>query len=316
MLANGGEVRGVVASDALGRPTRAPLGFLADGSIFVESATATGLGLLDRPDALAATSRGTGELIVRAARGWGPRKLVVGVGGTASTDGGTGAATAAGWRFLDARGNELAPGGAALRALRAVDPGVVDPLVKRSRIVAACDVANPLIGSRGAARVFAPQKGASTADVAVLDEAMSRLAEVVRRDIGIDVEAIPHGGAGGGLGAGLAAFFGAELTSGFDLIAGSVGLAEHIRGADLVITGEGGLDASTSEGKVVAGVARLALSLNVECVAVAGQVEASVEGGLPVPVARVLSLAETFGAERALADPKACVTDAVAELIR
>ena len=312
----GGEIHRFHASDPLGRAVAAPVAFLPDGSVFVESAAASGLGLLDDLDSLNATSRGTGELIVRsAARATGSAPMiVVGVGGTASTDGGTGAAAAAGWRFLDSRGEELPPGGAALLALDRIDGAGVDPGLDGCRVIAACDVISPLVGPKGAARVFAPQKGASTHEVELLATALDRLATVVERDVGVDVRSIPRGGAGGGLGAGLAAFFGAELVSGFDFVAGAVGLSEEVRDADLVVTGEGRLDATTSEGKVVSGLAALALSRGVECVAVAGEVDGVAASTMGL--SRVVSLVHCFGRERAVADAYSCIRDATAALVR
>lgn len=313
----GGEIQPVTTSDPLGRAVTAPLAFLSDGRVFVESATASGLGLLDEPEPLHASSRGTGELILQAAQGAGraPR-VVVGVGGTASTDGGTGAAAAAGWRFLDSRGHQLQPGGEALVELDAIDARSVDPRLKECSIVAACDVGNPLIGPHGTARAFSPQKGASPDDVVRLEEGIERLAEVIHRDLGIAAGSLVHGGAGGGLGAGLAAFFGARLTSGFDLIAGILRLADHIATADLVITGEGRIDASTIEGKVVAGVARLARHATVKCVAIAGEITPGSDHAQDVlGLQRAIALIERFGSERAFDDPGGCISAAAATLL-
>jgi glycerate kinase len=182
--------------------------------------------------------------------------------------------------------------------------------------MAACDVGNPLTGPHGAARVFSSQKGASPAEVEQLEEGLSRLAEIVQRELGITIGSIPHGGAGGGLGAGLAAFFNAELTSGFDLIAEVLQLADHISVADLVITGEGRIDASTLEGKVVGGVARRARAAAVDCVAVAGEI--SVDMGSAAEVLwlkQAVSLVDRFGRKRALAETAGCISLAVEELL-
>jgi glycerate 2-kinase len=313
----GGDVQPVPARDALGRPLTAPVGYLADGRAFVEAAATIGLALLDEPDALGSSSSGAGDAIVHAIEGSGPdAQVVVGVGGTASTDGGTGAATAAGWRFVDAAGHDLPPGGGSLIRLARIDGARVSPKLRRARLVAACDVSNPLTGPRGSARVFAPQKGASPEDVEVLEAGIERLAEIVRRDLGIDVAGIPRAGAGGGLAAGLHAFFGAELVAGFDLIAAATGVPGAIEAADLVITGEGRIDASTVEGKVVAGVARLARQARVRCVAVAGEIDDDADRLVnELGLARALSLTELFGPARAREEAAARITEATAALV-
>jgi glycerate kinase len=312
----GGEIQPVGVSDPLGRQVTAPVAFLSDGRAFVESASAIGVGLLAEPDPLRASSRGAGDLIMRAVEGAGVRpRIVVAVGGTSSTDAGTGAATAAGWRFLDSRGHELAPGGGALAELASIDARLVDRRLQRCGIVAACDVGNPLTGPRGAAPVFSPQKGAAPEAVEALSEGLDRLAEVVHRELGIAIASLPHGGAGGGLGGGLAAFFGANLVAGFDFVAGVLHLAEAIAGADLVITGEGRIDASTAEGKVVAGVARLAREAGVDCAAIAGEITPTVENAKEVlGLHGALSLVDRFGEERALTDASACISAAAGEL--
>lgn len=307
----GGEVRPVRARDPLGRPLDAPLGYLPDGRVFVESATASGLALVGDPSPLVASTHGTGDLIVAAARRSGAPKIVVGVGGTASTDGGTGAAAAAGWRFLDALGRELAPGGAALGALAAVDGSNVDPVVARCDVVGACDVRNALIGSRGAARAFAPQKGASRTEVRLLEAGLERLVEIVRRDVGVDVASLAGAGAGGGLGGGLVAFFGARLESGFETIARAVGLPAAVAGADLVLTGEGRVDESSLEGKVVGGVAAIAREHGVECVVVGGEMVLEAAGAA-LGITRALSLVDECGRGDALRRTAECLRRVVA----
>ena len=197
---------------------------------------------------------GLGELVAAALR-QGERKILIGVGGSASTDGATGAARAVGWRFLDADGVELDLGGGSLRHLARIDASGVDPAVRAASFVAACDVDNPLIGEQGAARWFAPQKGASTDEIAILEEGLSVLAERIRSDLGIEVVDEPGAGAGGGTGAGLIAFFGATLGRGFDVVSEAAGLEREIEQADLVLTGEGRLDDQSLGGKTPVGVA-------------------------------------------------------------
>ena len=316
VTALGGSARPVSATDPLGRPIEASIGLLPDRRMWVESASAAGLGLLETPEPLLAGSRGVGELILHASS-WSPRdSLIVGVGGTASTDGGAGAARAAGWRFLDAAGKELPPGGGALVDLASIDGTDAADLGAGSLIIGACDVANPLTGERGAARAFAPQKGASAGAVDLLEVALERLADVVHRDLGVDVSTMAHGGAGGGLGAGLVAFFGARLRSGFELISEALGLPLLIENADLVITGEGRVDRSTLEGKVVGEVARLARAAGTDCVVVAGEIDASADFREPLGVKSVIELAARCGRERAQRDAAACIATEVAALLQ
>ncbi|MEA2476739.1 MAG: glycerate 2-kinase [Actinomycetota bacterium] len=262
---------------------------LDDGRAVVEMAQASGATLMEKPDALGATSRGTGELIAAAAVG--SDRVVVFVGGSASTDGGTGAARPAGWEFLDKSGRSLPVGGGALREL--ADLRWVSTI--ETTVVGACDVTNPLIGPAGAARVFGPQKGASLDEIAILEEGLERLAHVVDTKLGVDVATIAHGGAGGGMGAGLSAFFGARLTSGFEIVASAAGLEEALTGADLVITGEGRLDTSSFSGKVVSGVLELARKNGVPCAAVVGTSEVPSEIAAARGLDRVVTLEDVVG---------------------
>lgn len=310
--AGGGEIGFVSVRDALGRTIEAPVARLSDGRVVVESATASGLALLDRPEPLAASTIGVGDLIGRAIDLHGTAsEIVVAVGGTATTDGGTGAAAALGWRFFDGAGDELPPGGAALATLHAIDGSGVDARIAECSISAACDVSHRLTGPNGAARVFGPQKGASAAGVGELERGLERLAEVARRDLSLDLAGLVHGGAGGGLGAGLRAFFGAELVSGFDLVASASGLATRVADADLVVTGEGRVDESSREGKVVAGVIALARATGVRCIVIAGEIAG--RPWLPEDVGFV-DLLDRYGSH-ARTDAARCVTAAVAELL-
>lgn len=243
----------------------------------IEMATASGLALLarDRLNPLLTTTRGTGELIA-AALDLGVSHLIVGIGGSATNDGGIGMATALGVRFLDGSGSPVEPVGGALATIQRIDPGGLDPRLAGVRIEAICDVDNPLLGERGAAFVYGPQKGATPAQVRELDAGLAHLAAVIERDLGLDVRELPGAGAAGGLGAGLKAFLNAELRRGVDLVLDLVGLEEHLRGADLVLTAEGQIDSQTAFGKAPAGVAERARRFGVPCLAIAG----SVGGGL------------------------------------
>jgi glycerate kinase len=254
----------------LGQPVTAEWARL-DGVHYVESAQACGISLTDETvpgRALHATSAGVGELLLAAAAG-APRRIVVGLGGTASTDGGFGIACALGWEALDKRGRRLPARAASLDEVWEIVPPSEPPLGD-TEVVAATDVDNPLLGSRGAAAVFAPQKGASPADVSVLERRLDRWSEAVLRGTGRDVSAVAGGGAAGGSAAGLVGLLGARIESGAQLVIDLLGLPEAIRQADLVITGEGSLDAQTLGGKGPVAIARLARAAATDVIAVAG----------------------------------------------
>lgn len=269
--AAGGELKEITAQDALGRPVRAAWGLLPGGTAVVEMAAASGLSLLKERelDPRRASTYGTGQLI-GAALDAGCRRIIVGVGGSATNDGGAGAAQALGARLLDAEGRELPPGGAALAGLARIDVSGLDSRLRRCEVLVATDVTNPLCGPEGASAVYGPQKGASADVVRELDAALAHYAGIIERDLGINVAQRAGAGAAGGLGAGLVAFAGAELRSGFELVAEAVGLRRRLREADLVLTGEGRLDVQTGFGKTSAGVAAMAREEGVAVVAVVG----------------------------------------------
>jgi glycerate kinase len=238
----------------------------------VELADVSGLRRLPggRLAALAASSYGTGQ-VIGAALDAGCRRIVLGIGGSACTDGGAGMVQALGGRLLDAGGAELGRGGAALAAVASLDLAGLHPGLRETEVVVASDVDNPLLGPRGAAAVYGPQKGASPADVARLDAALARWAEVVHRATGVDAAGTPGAGAAGGVGFAALAVLGATLRPGIDLILDLVGFLAMLPGARLVITGEGSLDAQTLHGKAPAGVAGAARSAGIPAIAVAGR---------------------------------------------
>ncbi|WP_299447847.1 glycerate kinase [uncultured Phycicoccus sp.] len=252
-----------------GEPVRATMAWSStDGTVVVELADACGLSRLPggvlRP--LEASSRGLGE-VVGAALDLRPHRLVVGVGGSASTDGGAGMLAALGARVLDAEGHPVPDGGAGLSRVARADLGGLDPRLLDVDLVLAADVTSPLLGPHGAAAVFAPQKGATPEDVARLEAALTRWADVLNPGSA----AVPGSGAAGGVGFAMVAALGATRRSGVDVVLDLVGLDPRLPGADLVITGEGSLDAQTATGKAVAGVARRAGSMGVPTVAVCGR---------------------------------------------
>lgn len=291
LAARGGEVVEIAATDPLGRPVKARYALSGDGrSAVVELAAASGLTLVeDVPrDPVNAATTGTGELVADAVRR-GAREVLVAVGGSATTDGGSGLLRALGVRFLDARGEDLPPGGAALARLARIDDSGVPPEVRAARFRVACDVTSPLVGPEGAAAVFGPQKGASPGQVRELDAALTVFADVLARDRGVRVHDLPGAGAAGGACGGLVGVLGAEPSPGAPLMAEITGLPAALDGADLVITGEGRVDGQSAAGKVVSAVAALARERGVPAVALAGGVEG------PLHELHALGLTAAFG---------------------
>lgn len=273
----GARVERVRVTGPTGRARLARLGWMAPGVAIVELAEAAGLRLLGpRRAPMRATSRGAGELIAAALAG-GAHRLVVGVGGSASTDGGAGILTALGGRLLDRRGRPIRPGGGGLADLAEVDLSSVDPRLRSTAVEVAVDVRSPLCGPLGAARVFAPQKGADARQVVALDDALARLAAMVEDAVGRPgLASQPGAGAAGGAAFALAAL-GARLRGGAALVCDEVGVEASLDGASLVITGEGRLDEQTAAGKAPAEVAARAARAGVPCVAVCGRVSGGEE---------------------------------------
>ena len=270
--ATGGRAVSCSVSDPLGRSIRSVFGLTGDGgTAVIEMALASGLALLnpDERNPMLTSTRGTGELI-RAALDLHVKTILIGIGGSATNDGGMGMARALGVRFLDERGHALDDHGGALNRLSRIDVSGLDERLKQVAVDVACDVDNPLCGPRGAAPVYGPQKGATPAQVEQLDRGLERLAAVIQRDLGVDVSSLPGAGAAGGLGAGLVAFLGGRMRPGAELVARVLGLADKLAGCDLVITGEGRLDGQTAFGKAPAGVAKIARELGIPVIAICG----------------------------------------------
>lgn len=271
-----GDVRATVALDPLGRKVVARYSWSGRNNLVaVEAAQANGLFHLrpDERDPLRADTFGVGQLLLAAAEDE-PKTLIVGVGGSATTDGGAGMARALGARLLDADGRELGPGGAELVRLDRIEwkrPQEFDRIVD---IAVATDVTNPLTGPNGAARVYGPQKGATPDDAEVLDRALTHYAAVVRRDLGVDVEQLPGSGAAGGLAAGLVAFLGARIVSGFDVVAEATNLLARFEAADIVVTGEGSFDSQSLQGKTTGRLLEMAKRTGKRVVVFAGQASA------------------------------------------
>tara|TARA_Y100000748_G_scaffold276070_1_gene252228 strand:+ start:165 stop:1316 length:1152 start_codon:yes stop_codon:yes gene_type:complete len=271
LSATGGALQQTRVSGPLGDPVEAHWGLLPDAQAIIEMAEASGLHRVEpaRRDVLAASSFGTGELI-RAALDAGVRRIVLGLGGSATNDGGAGLLAALGVRFLDVQGAELPPGGAALARLRQIDLTGLDTRLAQVEVMVAADVDNPLCGPRGASAVFGPQKGASPEQVAQLDAALGHYADVMAATLGEDLRDQPGVGAAGGLGFAARAVLRAGFRPGVELVAELSGLAQAVQGADLVITGEGRLDGQSLHGKTPVGVARIARAAGVPVIALAG----------------------------------------------
>jgi glycerate kinase len=233
-----------------------------------------------------------GQLIAHAAKR-GCKKIIVGLGGSATNDFGAGAAAAAGVRFLDGEGKSFIPVGGTLSQIAAIDTGGVPPELRAAEIITMCDIDNPLYGPSGAAHVFGPQKGADPAMAAMLDGQLKAAAETVKRELGADVAALPGAGAAGGMGGGMVAFFGSRLQMGIETVLDTVHFDRLAAGADLVFTGEGKIDAQSLRGKVVIGVARRAKKLGVPVIALVGDIGDKIEGAYGEGVSAIFSINRT-----------------------
>ncbi len=277
--ATDGKLIAAMVTGPMGEPVPACFGLLGDGeTAVIEMARASGIELVpaDQRNPLISTTAGTGELIL-SALDHGIKRMIVGIGGSATNDGGAGMMQALGVKLLDRDGNDLPYGGAALAQLASIDARRMDKRLKSVEFIAACDVDNPLTGANGASAVFGPQKGASPEMVQQLDQALQHYARIIERDLAVGVEHQPGAGAAGGMGAALLAFLRAELKPGIDIVMEAVDLASHMPGADVVITGEGRIDSQTAQGKTPVGVARIAKQFGLPVIALAGSVGSGVE---------------------------------------
>jgi glycerate kinase len=292
--ATGGQVFTSTVTGPLSQPLEAQWGVMGDGrTAVIEMARASGLALVPQRhrNPKITTTLGTGE-ILKEALDKGFTRIIVGLGGSATNDGGTGMATALGVKFLDAEGRPLHPGGAALARLARIDVSGLHPKLGETSVIAATDVTNPLCGPQGASAIFGPQKGATEDVVRELDAALANFARIVVRDVGRDVAEQPGAGAAGGLGAGLMAFAGAQLQSGIDMICQVLDFDSNLEGADLVITGEGRADRSTIFNKAPVGVARHARAHGVPTVLLAGSLGPGYEELYDHGIASVMCIAD------------------------
>lgn len=270
--ATGGRIVKTRVHDPLMRMIESRFGILGDGkTAVIEMAAASGLELLEdhELDPMSATTFGTGELMKKALDE-GVEKMIIGIGGSATNDGGTGMAAALGAKFLDKNGNEVKPGGGEIGKIETIDLYHLDERLKHCRVTVAADVTNPLTGVDGAAKVYAAQKGAGREQVQQLEENMKHFAGIIRKELSKQIENTPGAGAAGGLGAGLMVFAGADIDPGFDVVKHTVQLEEKMKDVNLVITGEGRIDRQTQFGKTPHGVAMLAKKYNLPVIAFAG----------------------------------------------
>ncbi len=308
--ATGGKfVRKSVTGPA-GNRVSARYGMLADGeTATIEMAEASGLHLVSgkQKNPLKTTTYGTGELMLDAVKR-GAKIIIIGIGGSATNDGGIGMAQALGIRFLNKQGKEITElgTGGMINKIASIDMKGLRPLIKKTKIIVACDVNNPLCGKTGASNVFGPQKGATPAMVKTLDANLKHLSIVIKNDLKKDVLKIKGAGAAGGLGAGLVAFTKAKMKSGVDIVIEATEIHKHLKGADLIITGEGRVDFQTAFGKTPSGVAKAARKNRVPTVAIGGGITDDANGvfahgidGLESACARDMSLEEAIGHSKA-----------------
>ncbi len=276
--------------DPYGAPLEAAYALLPDGTAVVEMAAAAGLPLVaGRKDPRLTTTYGVGQLIAHALSR-GAKRVVLGLGGSATNDGGCGCAAALGVRFTDAGGKPFVPVGATLERIAHIDVSAAREKLRGVPLTAMCDITNPMHGPNGAAHIFAPQKGADAAAVALLDRQLRALDSAFSRELGASVAALPGAGAAGGFGAGCVALLGAELRSGIEVVLDVVGFDALLADADLVLTGEGRIDAQSTQGKVVGGVARRARAWGVPVFALVGDVADDAYGAYDAGVSAMLSI--------------------------
>ncbi len=302
----------------LGNPVTADYGILPGDTAIIEMAEASGLALVpsDARNPLVTTTYGTGELILDAVTR-GCRTVIIGIGGSATNDGGTGMARALGYGFVDVDGIELPEGGGSLFRLDRISVKNVHEKIRDVKFLVACDVKNPLYGPSGASVVYGPQKGASESDVALLDANLKHLAEIVKRDLGLDIADVEGAGAAGGLGFGLMAFCGAELKPGIEIILDLVDFDSRLEGVDLVITGEGKIDGQSVYGKVPVGIAGRAKKYGIPVLVVVGGIGSGVDAVYNYGIDAVMSAVNNaMTLEEAMARSKELLVDASSRAMR
>ena len=315
----GGQYLTRTVTGPLGEPVAARFGLLGDGqTAVIEMAAASGLLLVPgaRRDPRITTTYGTGELI-RHALDLGVSRMLIGIGGSATNDGGAGMVQALGGKLLRADGSAVGFGGAALLELDRIDLSQLEPRLQQVELLVACDVDNPLTGPRGAAAVYGPQKGATPEMIALLDRALGHLAGIMVRDLGADVAGLPGAGAAGGLGAGLMGFLQARPRPGIAVVMEALRLDDLLDGVDLVVTGEGRTDFQTLAGKVPMGVARLAAERGIPAIAISGAVTPEADGLLAYNLHALISIADgPITLDEAMANAAVLLERATARALR
>ena len=321
--ATGGQLRTERVLDPLGNEIEAEYGLLSDGAssyncAVIEMAAASGLTLVptDKRNPLHTTTYGTGQLI-RSALETGCRKLIIGIGGSATNDAGAGMAEALGVKFLKADGNPIEHGCGGLTELTSIDIKDIHSAISDTDIVVACDVNNPLTGLDGASYVYGPQKGATPEMVKTLDDNLSHFDEILIHTLGQSYDSIPGAGAAGGLGAGLMAFLNAKLRLGVDIMIDAVNLRERMKGASLVITGEGQIDYQTAFGKTPIGVAKVAKETNIPVIAIAGGIGEGAEAVYAEGIDSMLGIVQApMSLENAVEDAVQLIADTAEQAAR
>jgi len=290
LKALGGERRTLTVQGPYGEEMESFYAVVKGTTAIIEMAACAGLPLVaDRLDPSATTTYGVGQLILDAAKR-GATTIIVGLGGSATNDGGCGAAAACGVGFFDASGVHFVPTGSTLKDVARIDTSTLAPELKNVTITTMCDIDNPYWGPTGAAHIFGPQKGADPQMVSFLDESMRSFAQIIERDTGVDVQAIAGSGAAGGMGGGMAAFFSSELQMGIETVLDTVNFDSLLSGCDLVLTGEGKIDSQSLRGKVVIGVARRTKAHNVPTLAIVGDIADDVDEAYELGVSAIFSI--------------------------
>ncbi|WP_339709140.1 glycerate kinase [uncultured Kriegella sp.] len=318
MQGSGGRLVQVTVKDPLMRSIQANYGILEDKkTAVIEMALASGLELLqeDEKNPLVTSTYGTGQLI-KDALDRGCTKLIIGIGGSATNDGGAGMARALGAKFLDSRGKELKEGGGGLNDLDSIDLTDFDKRLSVCEVVVACDVSNPLTGPNGASFVYGPQKGGSEKDVMQLDKNLANFAEKIKEELHIDIAETPGAGAAGGIGAALMAFMQGKLVNGIELVLETLGLEEYIKKSNLVITGEGKIDSQTLHGKTIAGVTKMAKKYKVPVVVVTGKIGEDIEPIYDMGVCGVFAIVnQPMNLEQAINEAPQLIQNSVKNII-
>ena len=285
---------------------------------FIEMSAASGLRLIpaEKQNPLNTSTLGTGEMIMDAIR-HGAEKIILGIGGSATNDAGIGMAAALGFRFLDHDGNELKPVGANLEFIQSIDDSTLHYNLAGVDVQVACDVDNPLTGKRGAAWVYGPQKGATTETILKLDKGLKNFARVVKEKYGKDISRLPGAGAAGGLGAGAMVFLNARLRSGVELVMDITMFEDHLKNADLIITGEGKIDDQSFQGKVLSGITKLAKKYNLPVIAVCGDLKLDIRKLKNHGIIQAISLVDYFGSvEQAMHSTRTGITEVTKILLK